>query len=284
MSQNSMSKADTKAGKAAKSEKNEWVETLVVIIEALVIAVVFRTFLWQPFSIPTGSLQPTMLIGDYFLANKFTWGLSKYSFIVPLPIQGRLLAFSEPVRGDIAVFHNITNEDYVKRIIGMPGDRIQMKEGRLYINGTMIEREEIGPGRDVGVSGQSQDVTLYRETLPNGLVHTIQEVSDREQLDDTEEFTVPPGHYFMMGDNRDNSLDSRAEIITDSRGNVRAGVGMVPLNALIGKGEARFMSIQGNAPLWAIWDWPFNLRWDRMFQSVYVNDGRAAPTEGTPQG
>ena len=279
-----MSKADTKAGKAAKGEKNEWIETLVVIIEALVIAVVFRTFLWQPFSIPTGSLQPTMLIGDYFLANKWAWGFSKYSFIVPLPIQGRLLAFGEPQQGDIAVFHNVTDEDYVKRIIGMPGDHIQMKDGRLYINGVMLERELIGPGQDIDGTGHAQDVILYRETLPNGLVHTIQEVSDQERLDTTKEFVVPPGHYFMMGDNRDNSLDSRVEPTADSRGIIRQGVGYVPLNALIGKGEARFMSIKGNAPLWAIWDWPLNLRWDRMFQSVYLNDGRTAPTEGTPQG
>src|SRR5271156_6341093 len=122
---------------AKKVARNEVRDPIVVIIEALVIALVFRTFLYQPFSIPTASMQSTLMIGDYFIADKFIWGLGKYSFPLPVPFSGRILAISEPQRGDIAVFHNEpTNEDYIKRIIGLPGDHIQMKEGRLYINGT----------------------------------------------------------------------------------------------------------------------------------------------------
>ena len=134
--------------KATKKKKNEALETIVVVVEALLIALLFRTFLYQPFSIPTASMQSTLMIGDYFIANKWAWGFGKYSFPVPLPFSGRFLEFGQPQRGDIAVFHNISNEDYIKRVIGLPGDTIQMKAGRLYINGTMVEREEIGKSTD----------------------------------------------------------------------------------------------------------------------------------------
>ena len=134
-----------------------------MIIEALIIALVFRTFLYQPFSIPTASMQSTLMIGDYFIANKWAYGFGKYSFPVPLPFNGRLLEFATPQQGDIAVFHNITDEDYIKRIIGLPGDRIQMKEGRLYINGTMVEREQVGHGdRHRQLADRAMPVTVYQ--------------------------------------------------------------------------------------------------------------------------
>jgi signal peptidase I len=255
-----MSQTDmTKAGK--KAEKNELRETIVVIIEALLIAMVFRTFLYQPFSIPTGSMQSSLMIGDYFIANKFAWGLGKYSFPFPVPLGDRILQFSAPQQGDIAVFHNEpARQDYVKRIIGLPGDRIQMKAGRLYINDVLVPREEIGTGVDTDSNSSSVPVTLYRETLPNGVEHTIQEISDSEGLDDTDVYVVPAGHYFMMGDNRDRSADSR----------VLRQVGYVPATNLIGKGEARFFSIKDNLPPWQVWQWPANVRWDRMFESVYT--------------
>lgn len=248
-----MTSADAKPAK-----KNELLETIVVIVEALIIALVFRTFLYQPFSIPTASMQSTLMIGDYFVASKWAWGFGKYSFPVPLPFNGRILAIGEPQRGDIAVFHNISNEDYIKRIIGMPGDRIQVTNGRLFINGTMVEREEIGTATDTDSSMMTVPVTVYRETLPNGVTHTIQEISDNQQLDNTPEYVVPAGHFFMMGDNRDRSADSR----------VLSQVGYVPLDALVGKAEARFFSITNNIPPWQLWEWPANVRWDRMFQGV----------------
>jgi len=255
-----MSQTETsKAGK--KAVKNEFRDTVVVIIEALLIALVFRTFLYQPFSIPTGSMQSTLMIGDYFVASKFTWGLGKYSFPVPLPLGERILQFSQPQRGDIAVFHNEpTGQDYVKRVIGLPGDRIQMKEGRLYINGEVLPRKQIATGEDTDSGSTTVPVILYEETLPNGVVHTIQEISDNQPLDNTAEYLVPAGHYFMMGDNRDRSADSR----------VLRQVGYVPATNLIGKGEARFFSIRDNLPPWQIWQWPANVRWDRMLQSVYT--------------
>jgi signal peptidase I len=254
MSQTAMPKAEKKA------KKNELLDTIVVIVEALIIALVFRTFLYQPFSIPTGSMQSTLMIGDYFIANKFAWGLGKYSFPLPVPFSGRILALGEPKQGDIAVFHNEpTNEDYIKRVIGMPGDTIQMQDGRLYINGKMLDRVQVGTGTDVDSYNDPVKVTLYNETLPDGIVHTIQEISDDQPLDNTAVYTVPPGHYFMMGDNRDRSADSR----------VLSQVGYVPAGNIIGKAEARFFSIKDNIPPWQLWQWPANVRWDRMLQSVY---------------
>jgi signal peptidase I len=253
--------SETMAKDAAKpvKKKNELVETIVVIIEALAIALVFRTFLYQPFSIPTASMQSTLMIGDYFIANKWAYGFGKFSFPLPLPFNGRFLEFGQPQRGDVVVFHNISDEDYIKRLIGMPGDRIQVKEGRLYINGTMVERELVGEGTDINDRLQPMSVNIYRETLPGGVVHTIQEHSDNEDLDNTEEYVVPAGHYFMMGDNRDRSADSR----------VLSQVGYVSKDQIVGKAEARFFSITNNIPPWQLWEWPANVRWDRMFQSVY---------------
>lgn len=253
-----MSQAATKVEKK-KTARSEFVDTIVVIVEALIIAVLFRTFLYQPFSIPTGSMQSTLMIGDYFVASKFSYGYGKYSFVVPLPFNGRLFG-SAPKQGDVAVFHNeVTNEDYIKRVIGMPGDRVQMKQGRLYINDTMVERELVGEAVDRDSKYRDVPVKVYRETLPSGVTHTIQEISDDQQLDNTAEYVVPEGHYFMMGDNRDRSQDSR----------VLSAVGYVPADNLIGKAEARFFSVKDNRAPWALWEWPETLRLDRMFQSVY---------------
>src|SRR3569623_465403 len=251
MSQTGVTKADKKA------KKNEARDTIVVIIEALIIALVLRTFLFQPFSIPTASMQSTMMIGDYFVANKWAYGLGKYSFPLPVPFNGRILAIGEPQRGDIVVFHNEpTGDDYIKRLIGLPGDRIQMKEGRLYINGTEVPREQVGTGVDNDSNDSKVNVILYKETLPNGVVHTIQEISHNEPLDNTAEYVVPPGHYFMMGDNRDRSADSR----------VLSQVGYVHAGNFFGKAVARFFSIKDNIPPRQIWQWPANIRWERKLQ------------------
>ena len=241
-------------------KKSELRETIIVIVEALLIALVFRSFLYQPFSIPTASLQPTMMIGDYFVASKFTWGYGRYSFPFGIvPIKGRIFG-REPNRGDIAVFRPVPQkEDYVKRVIGLPGDTIQMKGGRLFINGAMVKREFLRRTTDKDSYGTILPVLQYKETLPNGLSYTINEISDTGPLDNTAKYVVPAGHYFMMGDNRDRSQDSR----------VLSAVGYVPAGNLIGKAEFRFFSIKDDIPPWEIWRWPANVRWDRMFQSVY---------------
>ncbi len=266
---------------AKKSAANEWVETFVVIVEALLIAIVLRFFLYQPFSIPTASMQQTLMIGDYFVANKFVWGYGKHSFSLgrfgnftlldfELPISNRILG-RDPDRGDVAVFRPVPQTmEYIKRIVGMPGDTIQVTDGRLYINGVMVEREEIGRALDTDSNGDTREVIVYRETFPEGTTHIIQEISDNAPLDNTPEYVVPAGHFFMMGDNRDRSADSR----------VLSQVGYVPAVNLIAKAEARFFSIKDNIAPWQIWQWPANVRWDRMFQPVSGDqpyDGVSAP-------
>lgn len=243
-----------------KTGKGELRETVVVIVQALLIALVFRTFAFEPFSIPTASMQSNLLIGDYILASKYTYGYSRYSLpYTEVPWNGRILG-NAPERGDVAVFRPVPqNENYVKRVIGLPGDTIQMVDGILHINGEPVEREVVGTGVDRDSSGVELPVTIYNETLPNGVTHTIQEISDNAQFDDTGVYTVPPGHYFMMGDNRDRSLDSRS----------LSAVGFVPFENFIGKAEWRFFSIEDNIPPWQIWRWPGNVRWHRMFTSVY---------------
>ena len=194
MSQTAMTKADKKA------KKNEARDTIVVIIEALLIALVFRTFIYQPFSIPTASMQSTMMIGDYFVADKCDLGLGPVFVPDRVPFNGRILAIGEPQRGDIAVFHNEpTNEDYIKRIIGMPGDHIQMKDGRLYINGKKVDASRSAPEPTSTATKRPSRSIIYKETLPNGVVHTIQEISDSEPLDNTAEYVVPAGPLLHDG-------------------------------------------------------------------------------------
>ena len=249
-----VSKAAIKTGK----KKNELLETIVVIVEALIIALLFRSFLYQPFSIPTASMQQTLMIGDYFLANKWAWGFGKYSFPVTIPFNGRILG-SEPQRGDVAVFRNeITNEDYIKRVIGLPGDRIQMIDGILHINNTPVKRERIADFVTTDAWGRAANAIQYRETLPNGVSHNIIErEGDTGTFDNTPVFTVPAGHFFMMGDNRDNSLDSRDR-----------SVGYVPFENFVGRAEIIFFSIDEGASAWRIWEWPWTVRWTRMFSTI----------------
>lgn len=243
-----------------KTGKGELRETIVVIVQALLIALVFRTFAFEPFSIPTASMQSNLMIGDYILASKYSYGYSRYSLpYTEVPWNGRVFG-NAPDRGDVVVFRPVPQRDnYVKRVIGLPGDQIQVVNGILHINGEPVERERIGTGVDRDSTGVELPIIYYRETLPNGTTHTIQEISDNAQFDNTGVYTVPPGHYFMMGDNRDRSLDSRS----------LSSVGYVPFENFIGKAEWRFFSINDNIPPWQIWRWPGNVRWDRMFTSVY---------------
>ena len=250
-----MSVADRSAGEKAK-QGGIW-ETIKVVVEALLIALIFRTLLFHPFNIPSGSMEPTLLIGDYLFVSKFAYGYSRYSFPIDLSfIEGRVWE-GTPTRGDIAVFRppREPGTDYIKRVIGLPGDRIQMRDGVLYINDEAVEREPAGEWREDQPLGP---VAQYRETLPNGVSYITLDtrVSDG---DDTRVFEVPPDHYFLMGDNRDNSLDSRF---------LEAGpVGFVPAENLIGRAEIIFFSVN-DAPAWAFWKWPWTVRYDRILDSL----------------
>jgi signal peptidase I len=255
---------------AQKKEEEGVLETIKVIIQALAIALVIRTLLFQPFNIPSGSMIPTLLIGDYVFVSKYAYGYSNYSMpFGPNVFSGRLLA-TPPKRGDVVVFKlpRDNETDYIKRVIGLPGDRIQMIEGRLYINGTVAPREPITKAVTENREGEEVAVPTYKETLPGdgvhpGVEHTIIELEgDHGFKDNTELFVVPPDQYFMMGDNRDNSTDSRFEPEA-------GGVGYVPFVNLVGRAEIIFFSVKKDESALAFWRWPWSVRWDRLFKPAH---------------
>jgi signal peptidase I len=236
-------------------------ETVKVIIEALLIALVFRTFLFHPFNIPSGSMVPTLLIGDYLFVSKFSYGYSRYSFPIDLSfIDGRIWA-GEPERGDVVVFRppREPETDYIKRVIGLPGDRIQVRDGVLYINDVAVEREPAGEWEGAGRFGSETAIQAYRETLPNGVSYLTLDETANGVGDNTRVYEVPPDHYFLMGDNRDNSQDSRF---------LEGPVGFVPSENLVGRAEIIFFSVEGGTPAWAFWTWPSTLRVGRIFDTL----------------
>ncbi|HEX6103058.1 MAG: Signal peptidase [Rhodospirillales bacterium] len=227
-------------------------ETVRTIVYAALIALVVRTFLFEPFNIPSGSMLPTLLIGDYLFVSKYSYGYSKHSFpFSPELFEGRVME-GQPERGDVVVFKlpSDNSTDYIKRVIGLPGDRILVQDGILHINGAAVARQKI-EGEDPEAPGG----TIYLETLPNGVTHRIRETSDDEFGDHTREYIVPPEHYFVMGDNRDNSQDSRF-------------IGPIPAENLVGRAEILFFSVDGSAALWEVWRWPTAIRWWRLFNPV----------------
>jgi signal peptidase I len=237
-------------------------ETIRVVIHALLIALVIRTFLFQPFNIPSGSMKATLLVGDYLFVSKYSYGYSHYSFPLSPPLFSGRIFGSEPARGDVVVFRlpREDSTDYIKRVIGLPGDRIQMKEGLLYINDAAVKRERLSDfvGEDPCGSGATERVKRWKETLPNNITYETLDCIDNNSLDDTGVYTVPPGHFFMMGDNRDNSTDSR----------VLSAVGYVPLENIVGRAQMIFFSIAEGEHAWMLWRWPTAVRWNRIFKIV----------------
>jgi len=234
-----------------------WIETVKTVVYALLIALVIRTFLFQPFNIPSASMEGTLLIGDYLFVEKFSYGYSRYSFPFGLgPFSGRVFG-SAPTRGDVVVFKypRDPSTDFIKRVIGLPGDHIQMINDRLYINDKVVPRTRVEDYTET-VDGIAYRVPQYRETLPNGKSYlTLDRFSDGP-ADNTDVFIVPAGHYFMMGDNRDNSDDSRGS------------VGYVPAENLVGKAELLFFSTDGSAHIWEFWKWPTAIRYSRLFTAI----------------
>lgn len=277
----------------------EWVYT---IFWAGLIAILFRSILLEPFNIPSGSMIPTLQVGDHLFVSKWDYGYSRFSFpFGSLNIwDGRFFQFGKPGRGDVVVFRKPNDTiEYVKRLVGMPGDTIQMKAGRLYINGVLVPRENpkrfvianvskayrekglkhndlLIKGNKIFVNGAPADfgytieykdevmcfyspaecmvenAVKYTETLPGGIKHQIVEVSDTAHFDNTNPFVVPANHYFMMGDNRDHSGDSRGEL------------GFVPYDNFMGLVWVVFYSHNYYSPLLSVWNWGNKMRWGRF--------------------
>ena len=233
-------------------------ETVKTIIYAVVIAVFIRTFLFEPFKIPSGSMYPTLYVGDYLFVSKYTYGYSKHSLPFSLPLfEGRIWA-DVPQRGDVGVckFPQDNKTDFIKRIIGLPGDKVKMENGRLFINGEEVKREEVENFVLRDDYGNGERFHQYIETLPGGKQHNILELSDYEKEDNTPEVVVPQNSYFVMGDNRDRSDDSRVR------------VGFVPAENLVGKARFLFFSHNNDDAWYQPWYWPRKIRWSRLFNKI----------------
>jgi len=250
----------------SKRSSNTLLENIKTIVYAGLIAIGIRTVAYEPFNIPSGSMIPTLLVGDYLFVSKYSYGYSVHSLPLSPPLfHGRIFG-SLPVRGDVAVFKlpKDNSTDYIKRIIGLPGDTIQVRSGLLYINGTLVPRAPAGDY--TAEEGASRTAAKrYVETLPNGRKHDILKMTDGQlmaapdvDMNNTIEYRVPEGYVFAMGDNRDNSLDSR----------VQSDVGFVPLENLVGRAEVIWFSIDATAPAWAFWEWPLEIRWSRLFKGI----------------
>lgn len=244
-------------GQEPVKKKSELWDTVIVLLQAFAIALVIRTFLFQPFVIPSSSMVGTLLIGDYLFANKFAYGFSRHSLpFSPDIYDGRILG-SDPERGDVAVFKLPADgsTDYIKRVIGLPGDTVEVRAGVVFINDEEVPRERI---EDFVHPETGERVPQYRETLPNGISYQVLDLIENSMLDNSPRpFVVPEGNYFMMGDNRDNSSDSRTAL-----------VGFVPLENFVGRADLIFFSIAQESSPWQVWRWPSDARFDRMFDGI----------------
>lgn len=246
-------------------------EIIKTVVFALGIALILRVFVFQPFSIPSESMRPGLIVGDYLIVSKWDYGFSRAS--VPFGFAGKKAAvgskqstdrlLGRPIeRGEVVVFkHPVNHTDYIKRTIGLPGDRVQVIGGQIVINGIPVQREGLSAEAILDSDGKSFYSGRWKETLPNGKSYIVYDFSPMAPLDNTETFEVPPGHYFMMGDNRDNSTDSR---VAQSD----MGVGFVPAENIVGKGRTVLLSWKADVRWYKPWTWLTQLRWDRLIEAI----------------
>ncbi len=242
-----------------ESTFNELVKTFVF---AILLAMIFRSFVFEPFHIPSGSMRSTLLEGDYLFVSKFSYGYSRYSFPLGLPIFGGRVLDTKPERGDVIVFRHPKNPriDYIKRLVAFPGEAVRVRDGILYINAKPVPRVRIDDyeGDSPGEDGVYRRVAQYIETLPNGRSYRVLDQTKFGEVDFTGEYTVPEGHYFFMGDNRDNSIDSRYV----------SQVGFVPEEHLIGRAEIILFSTGDGVQFWEFWKWPEAMRSGRSLTII----------------
>ncbi len=243
-----------------EKRRGGWGETVRTVVYAVLIALVVRTFGVEPFNIPSGSMIPTLLVGDYLFVSKYSYGYSRFSMPFSPPLFSGRIWGSEPERGDVIVFKlpRDNETDYIKRLIGLPGDRIQVKGGILHINGKAVTRELVRSDRITSAAAGGFEVREYMETLPGGRQHLIREEADNHHFDNTRAFVVPEGKFMFLGDNRDRSQDSR-DI---------GRVGFVPYENLVGRAEFLFFSHDGTARWWEFWRWPTSIRWSRIGKGI----------------
>jgi len=241
-----------------KVKKNSFFGNLKSILIAIFIALLIRSFIFEPFNIPSGSMKPNLLVGDFIFVSKYSYGFSKHSlpFSIPL-IPGKFFSHI-PERGDVVVFKTPENNrtDYIKRVIGLPGDKIQIKNGIILINGSEILRKKLNDFIDTDNKTSNKRVRMYNEYFFNKEINIL-DITDNGIADNTQLFNVPENHFFVMGDNRDNSQDSRF-INT---------VGFIPYENLVGKAQFIFFSLE-NARFLQIWKWPNSIRYERIFQKI----------------
>jgi len=242
-----------------------WARSVVDIIVIVLIVIAAKTAIAEPFYVPSGSMEPTLQIGDELLATKFPYGYSTASLpgFVTLPNSERVFG-DVPKRGDVVVFRwpGDRSQVWVKRVIGLPGDRIAMRDGRPVINGTPVGLKSDGTGQAENEDGGRTSAARYVETLPGGRQHIIFKLTPSEPLDNLDEVTVPPGHLFVMGDNRDNSADSRVPLR-------EGGVGLLPVSDLVGRVDAIVGSWDLGMKHEPLWTWPSGLRLSRFFTAVH---------------
>jgi len=256
------SKSDKDNSSEETKGRSELRETITTLVWALGLAFLLRTFLFQPFHIPSGSMEPGLVKGDYIITTKYSLGYGQFAATpIPFPVKSGRLFERKPTRGDVIVFRpDGLNKNYIKRLVGLPGDEIQMIDGRLHINREIVPVKNLGSETRLNEFGNEESAEVLEENFTDGSTHKIYDVLKSGNSDNTETFTVPAGHYFFMGDNRDRSADSRVPVGLN-------GAGYVPTENLMGKARIVLLSVNENFSIFKPWTW-FHMRKSRFFKAI----------------